>query len=108
MITSETFISVVFTIRNAEAYVGEYIASLSGVLEENFAYFEIIVVDNGSSDSTIACIENMQTQVKNIRLYCLPRNTSKEVALVAGLDNALVTSSPRWKYLLIPHQLFWI
>jgi len=89
MVSNETFISVVFALRNAEAHIGDYIRELSDILEKNFAYFEIIVVDNGSSDDTIARIEEMQARIKNIRLYCLPRNTSRDVALVAGLDNAI-------------------
>jgi len=86
---NDTFVSVIFTTRNAVSHIEDYIRKLSSTLEENFAYFEVIVVDNGSSDGTIAVINDLQARLKNIRLYCLPRHTTMEVALVAGLDNAI-------------------
>lgn len=89
MKTSETFISVISAVHNAEPYIEGYLQELSAVLKDHFAYYEILLVDNGSTDGTRARIRKLQQQVRNIRLFVLPRHVSQETALVAGIDNSI-------------------
>jgi glycosyltransferase involved in cell wall biosynthesis len=50
--------------------------------------FEIVVVDDGSSDGTWSAIERMQTEVPELVALRLSRNFGKEGAIAAGLDVA--------------------
>lgn len=50
--------------------------------------YEIIFIDDGSTDSTIAEIKKLQSIDKNIRLVKFSRNFGKESAMLAGLKSA--------------------
>ena len=49
---------------------------------------EIIIVDDGSTDDTVAVCSRYVGQEIAVRLLCLSRNFGKEIALTAGLDHA--------------------
>lgn len=55
--------------------------------EANFNY-EIIFIDDGSSDNSTRVIKNLQKIDKKIRLIKFSRNFGKEVAILAGLRAA--------------------
>src|SRR5205823_5491396 len=50
--------------------------------------FEILFVDDGSSDDTLALLRRARTADPRIRAVSLSRNFGKEAALSAGLDHA--------------------
>jgi dolichyl-phosphate beta-glucosyltransferase len=49
---------------------------------------EIIVVDDGSSDSTAALVRELGRRLRSVRLICLPSNMGKGAAVRAGVRNA--------------------
>ena len=49
---------------------------------------ELIFVDDGSSDTTIECISELESQDKQVRLVALTRNFGHQAALIAGLKAA--------------------
>lgn len=89
MKTADTLVSVVTVTRNDAQHVEAFVRELSMVLEGMFRYYEIVIVDDGSLDDTVEVVENLQRTIKNVQLYCLPRSSGDQVALVAGLENAI-------------------
>ena len=49
--------------------------------------FEIILVDDGSSDNSVAVIEQIIQQHKKIKCVVLDKNYGQHTAIKAGLDN---------------------
>lgn len=88
-VARNVLLSVVAVTRNDAGRIGDALRQLSELLAAHFRYYEIVVVDDGSSDETVAVIEELQKTLKNIQLYCLPRPKGEQVALVAGLENAI-------------------
>lgn len=67
---------------NLEAVVGE----LADVLATTFARFEIVVVDDGSTDDTAAVLARIEAARPQVRSIALRRNAGKSAALRAGLE----------------------
>ena len=67
----EVGISVLMTTYNRERYVREAIDS---VLQSNFENFELIVVDDGSSDQTVPIVQAMAADDERIKLHINPSN----------------------------------
>ncbi|OEE45656.1 bactoprenol glucosyl transferase [Enterovibrio norvegicus] len=59
-----------------------------GILSESTFTYEILFVNDGSTDDTLAVIRDLASNNSNIRLINLSRNFGKEAALTAGLDLA--------------------
>src|SRR5579863_2952404 len=80
------FISCVIPVFNEEALIVDFITKLQEVLSELTTHFEIIVVDDGSRDSTISKILPLPKDY-HVKLLGLSRNFGKEIALTAGLEH---------------------
>ena len=79
-------LSVVAPMYNEASVIGYYIKAVTAVLSENFTQYELILVDDGSSDQTVEkCLEFI-TPTSNIRLLQLSRNYGHEMASTAGLE----------------------
>ena len=89
MRTRDIFVSVVMRVRNAEAEIGAALTRMAQVMEAAFDYYEIIIVDDASTDATRAAIAEVQTDARNIQMYALARQKGDNVALTAGLDHAI-------------------
>ncbi len=64
-------VSVLMTAYNREKYIGEAIES---VLASTYTNFELIIVDDGSKDSTIEIIRMYEEKDKRIRVYINHKN----------------------------------
>ena len=67
----EPLVSVLITAYNREKYIGEAIDS---VLDSTYKNFEIIIVDDGSSDRTVSIAEEYVHQDERVKLFVNPRN----------------------------------
>ena len=63
------------------------LSDLSSELEQHFAQWEIVVVNDGSSDDTEIQVAPWLNR-RGVRYVALSRNFGKEAALTAGLDRA--------------------
>jgi polyisoprenyl-phosphate glycosyltransferase len=86
---ADILVSVVAPVNNAAdflaSFVEETVASVAGA----FRHYEIIVVDDGSTDSTNAVAELLLTRFDHIRLVRLSRRFGAEAAISAGLELAI-------------------
>ena len=67
----EVLISVLVTVYNTEEYLRE---CLNSVLAQNFKDFEIIIVDDGSSDSSASIVSEFVKLDKRFKFYRLKKN----------------------------------
>ena len=81
-------ISVVIPLYNEGSRVKELLSDLKSALRETGCRFEVIFVDDGSSDDTWAEIKNAGRMWPDLRAIRLSRNFGKELALCAGLERA--------------------
>lgn len=96
--TSESFVSVVAPVYNPGPFLESFIETLGSLLAREYHYYEIILVDDGSSTLDAARVRRLLNERSNIRLLRLSRRFGEEQAILAGLDVALgdqvVTMSP--------------
>lgn len=81
-------LSIVIPAFNEGANIDAIIARLIPVLEPIVADFEILFVDDGSSDDTLARIREGARADARIRAIAFSRNFGKEIAIAAGLDHS--------------------
>ncbi|MEN8250153.1 MAG: glycosyltransferase family 2 protein [Bacteroidota bacterium] len=79
-----TDISVVVPLYNEEESLEELVAWISRVADENNFSYEVLLIDDGSTDSSWDVINKLATENQNIRGVRFNRNHGKSAALDAG------------------------
>ncbi len=78
-------ISILIPAYNESESIGEFLLELLGVLDDTAVEAEVIVVDDGSTDSTATVVEKVATTDPRVRVIGLRRNQGKSHALQVGL-----------------------
>ena len=78
-------ISVITIVRNNEELLPRAVDSM---LEQNFTDFEHIIVNDGSTDGTMAIIDDYAGRDLRVKPQHLPQNVGRAMARNAGLDAA--------------------
>lgn len=82
-------ISIVVSAYNEQDNVGELYRQLQKNLTDVAGVdYEIIFVDDGSSDNTLANCKKLQKKDKHVKIVQLQRNFGHEIAMTAGMDYA--------------------
>lgn len=81
-------LSVVVPVHNEEEAICRFDARLHAVLATMPTRAEVIYVNDGSTDRSLARLSELQSQSADIAVLDLSRNFGKEIALAAGLDHA--------------------
>ena len=82
-------ISVIAPMYNEEAVIEHYLQKTTALLDEHYTNYELILIDDGSTDQTVdRCMPYIKAN-KHIRLISFSRNYGHEIALTAGLDHAV-------------------
>jgi glycosyltransferase involved in cell wall biosynthesis len=81
-------ISVVIPVYNEAANIGPLCDRLTAVLERLTDAWEIVYIDDGSQDGTMAAIKARHAADSRIGAVAFSRNFGKETAIAAGLDHA--------------------
>jgi polyisoprenyl-phosphate glycosyltransferase len=86
---AELFVSVVATIQDAAGRLPAQIDQLVRVLAERFVNYEVILVDDGSSDSTPTTMNRLLRRHAGLRSIRLARRYGRDAAATAGLECAI-------------------
>lgn len=81
-------LSIVCPLFNEQDALEPFFARLLPVLHAADEPFEIICVDDGSSDATLSRLLSARERIPDLRILELSRNFGKEAALTAGIDAA--------------------
>jgi glycosyltransferase involved in cell wall biosynthesis len=79
-------LSVVVPVYNNAATLEELLNRIVHVLDERGTEFEIVLVDDGSSDRTAEIVSRRAAADPRIRSYALTRNFGSQAAICAGFD----------------------
>lgn len=78
-------VSIVIPAYNEEKRLGRFLADTIRITDDSDLSFEIIVVDDGSHDNTVAVAENLAQGRDNVRVLELAKNRGKGYAVRRGL-----------------------
>jgi glycosyltransferase involved in cell wall biosynthesis len=81
-------ISVVVPLYNEEENIGELHGRIKKVLEATGEEYEIIFIDDGSTDRTLELLQGIQAGDRNVIVLSFRRNFGQTAAFAAGFDYA--------------------
>ncbi len=81
-------ISIVVPVYNEEEGLDELHARVSRVMDGIAEPWELVLVNDGSHDATLAAMDRLRARDSRVAVINLSRNFGKEIATSAGLDHA--------------------
>lgn len=82
---SSHLLSVIFPLYNEEGNLQILVEEIRSVLRASGPAFEIIAVDDGSTDGSAAELRRVEATCPELRVVTLPRNSGQTAAIHAGL-----------------------
>ncbi|MDQ7059606.1 MAG: glycosyltransferase family 2 protein [Sulfurimonas sp.] len=89
MQTKHPFISIVCPCYNEEEVINHFLKSITKILQTSKKTYEIIFIDDGSTDNTLEVLIESKKNYEHIKILKLSRNFGKEIALTAGIDASI-------------------
>ena len=86
--TVRPMLSLVVPVHNEEGVVDIFYNRIISVLSPVTEDWEILFVDDGSTDTTLACLAVLRAKDVRVKFISFSRNFGKEAALTAGLHHA--------------------
>ena len=85
--TQKKLVTILVPAYNEEEVLNMLYDRLKTIMDSNAAYdFEILLVNDGSKDSTLQIMQDLRKKDKRVCYLNLSRNYGKETAMIAGLD----------------------
>jgi polyisoprenyl-phosphate glycosyltransferase len=84
----DTVISIVVPVFNEEDSLPELYRRISAVIKHVCHSFELIFVDDGSTDRSLEIMLEFSEKDKNVKIIQLSRNFGHQSAIIAGVDHA--------------------
>lgn len=81
-------VTVVIPVYNEELLISENVGVIAGFLSETGIDFTVLLVDDGSRDSTWQKLRELSRENDHVKALRLSRNFGKEAAICAGLEEA--------------------
>lgn len=79
-------VSIVVSVYNEEQALARFYQETRRVLEELTWDYEIIFVNDGSTDSSMSVLHSIVSENPKAKIVCFSRNFGHEAAMIAGLD----------------------
>ena len=86
---NETFISVVLVVKNQTEQLTKYLNKLSPYLKDQYSDYEIVIIDQKSTDDIENNLKESLATHQSIRHIRLSQAVTSDIALAAGLENAI-------------------
>lgn len=97
---ADVFVSVVAPLRNGAAWVESFVQDTAQILRQNYSNYELIIVDDGSTDDSHVRVSALLQVHPCIRLIRLSRAFGTETAITAGLDSVIGD----WVVVMLPER----
>tara|TARA_R110002049_G_scaffold10787_2_gene52360 strand:- start:9775 stop:10698 length:924 start_codon:yes stop_codon:yes gene_type:complete len=81
-------VSVICPLYNEQENIPTFLSKISAVFESRGISYEIVCVNDGSTDNTLQLLIEKKAEYTSLRILNLSRNFGKEAALSAGLSAA--------------------
>ena len=81
-------LSVVISVYNEEQVLPVFIREIAGTLEKDYSEYELIFVNDGSTDNSQQLIDEYAGKDNRVKSIRLSRNFGHEAAMIAGIDYA--------------------
>ncbi len=81
-------ISIICPCYNEADVIEEFVKRLTDVLAADLSDYELLCINDGSTDNTLPKLLGLQKESLSLRIIDLSRRFGKEAALAAGLDHA--------------------
>ena len=88
LVGAPDLVSVVTTAYNEAANLLQLYDRVKNALAETASEFELIIVDNGSTDASLAILRDLNRQDRRVQFVSLTRNFGHQGGLIAGLNYA--------------------
>lgn len=88
LMNGEVFLSVVIPIKNEEENIEPLIQRITFVLDKVGKSYEIIFIDDGSTDRSFQILRDIQQQNKSLKIIKFDQNYGQTAAIDAGLRNS--------------------
>lgn len=85
----DRLVSIIVPVMNEKENVAELHQQVCEALDEAQRPFELLFVDDGSSDGTIGCLRELAAEDPRVRLILFRRNYGQTAAMQAGIDHAM-------------------
>lgn len=85
----DTIISVIVVSQNDEDIIEERIREIDSQLKRLMINYEILIIDNNSTDIGINKISTLSKSISHLRIIILSKSYDKDIALTAGLDSCI-------------------
>lgn len=85
MISENTRLSIIMACFNASGFIKE---SIQSILEQSYTDFELIIIDDCSTDNSLDIVKHFETKDNRISVIALTKNSGPAVARNAGIKIA--------------------
>ncbi|MGA3096545.1 MAG: glycosyltransferase [Bryobacteraceae bacterium] len=85
----DVLISVLAIVPDDGEAMESFVASTLEILDKHYAYYELLLIDNGSPLDVYCRLQELQGRLPNVRVVRLSRRYSTEVSLAAALDHSI-------------------
>ena len=86
---SNNILSIIVPVYNEIEVIQQFHQRITAVMQEINYPYEIIYIDDGSEDETLAQLNQLKQLDNHISIVDLSRNFGKEIAMSAGLDHSI-------------------